>query len=37
MVSDASKKGIGVVKTIKSVADELVMYEKSRSYNKSYS
>lgn len=29
MVSDASKKGIGVVKTIKSVADELVMYEKA--------
>ena len=29
MVSDASKKGIGVAKTIKSVADELVMYEKA--------
>lgn len=29
MVSDASKKGIGVIKTIKSVADELVMYEKA--------
>ena len=29
MVSDASKKGIDVVKTIKSVADELVMYEKA--------
>lgn len=29
MVSDASKKGISVIKTIKSVADELVMYEKA--------
>lgn len=29
LVSDASKKGCSVVKTIKSVADELVMYEKT--------
>ena len=29
MVSDASKKGLQVVKTIKSVADELVLYEKA--------
>ncbi len=28
LVSDASKKGTQVIKTIKSVADELVMYEK---------
>ncbi len=28
LVTDASKKGCGVIKTIKSVADELVMYEK---------
>lgn len=28
LISDASKKGTDVVKTIKSVADELVMYEK---------
>ena len=29
MVSDASKKGISVIQTIRSVADELVMYEKA--------
>lgn len=28
LVSDASKKGVHVIQTIKSVADELVMYEK---------
>ena len=28
MVTDASKKGVNVVKTVKTVADELVMYEK---------
>ena len=29
LVTDASKKGCQVVKTIKNVADELVMYEKA--------
>lgn len=28
LVTDASKKGVNVVKTVKTVADELVMYEK---------